>query len=842
MVSRFTEVRSHPTGHLASVYDNPQPMSEYTPPPNEKEGSHMKHPRSLVSLTILALALALACNLVSPGPKAATPARLPATETANSTQSLPTQTASPAQPTSPPIIPTVTLVLPPTPLPPTASAAPQTWQPAGFGGAGNFDGVWFDASQPGVVYAASDVTGIFRSMDYGDHWEMRSLGLGNYEVSSFAVDPFDHNTLYAGAGAFKSSNKAGMYISHDAGLTWQPLPATLANTITFRRFRTTDVIAPDPAHRGVILSGSRENGLWRTTDGGLSWMQVYTAPLTRAPFFVAYEDDPPDPHPAPVSGVAFDPGNPNLAYAGLDGFGVIQSADGGISWKPINIGLPASATVKYLAVGRNHVLYAAVGAAGVYRSLDGGRQWQAVNGFGPDFALGDRAWASSVAVHPTDPDIAYVSLATYDDANVWKTTDGGTTWAPQRNVAVDPINNPTEAWSPNAPAGGYYPYTLSWQVTIDPNNPNRLFYVNYWGILRSEDGGEHWRSKIAGAQNTCVTALALDTNHPASQPDKLFATHWDAGILASGDQGRTWTAVVPSQVNDPALSGHYWNLAIVHAGGRQYYYTTADVNEETSNYGQVLRSNDGVEWTPVFSHTRPIEGTWLGGFMLGLAVDPTTPTTLYVTQDSGQVYTSSRNGEPGTWSPTAGQPAKNSFTYALAVDAQHRIFAGTVRDGLWRSTDGGASWQSVSALGQSTVFHLLAVSDTVYAAGGDSNLYRSPDGGDTWQALTQFSAADDGDGVGDQGMAIAVDPRNPDHILFSRQDPYHSADGGLGLVESTDGGRTWRPINAGLGNLGVTAIAIDWDGNLFAGTACGGVWYRPANTGAVCKVLFHNEN
>ena len=721
----------------------------------------MKPLRSLVPLTCLALGLALACNLGSPSPTATPPTVPPATETSLPIRPLPTPTAPPAEPTPSLVIPTETLDLPPTP-PPIVTAAPKTWEPAGFGGAGNFDGAWFDVRQPGVVYAASDVTGVFRSADYGDHWEMRSLGLGNYEISSFAVDPFDPDTLYAGAGAFKASTQAGMYISHDAGLTWQPMPATQANAITFRRFRTTDAIAPDPARRGVLLAGSRENGLWRTTDGGLAWTQVYAAPLTRAPLFVAYEDDPPDPHAAPVAVVVFDPGDPRVAYAGLDGFGVIQSTDGGVSWRPINSGLPASATVKYLAVGGNDVLYAAVGAAGVYKSLDRGRRWQAVNGFGPDLALGERAWVSSVAVHPTDPLTAYVTLVTYDDANVWKTTDGGAHWAPQRNITVDPSNNPTEAWSPNAPAGGYYPYTLSWQVTLDPNNPDRLFYVNYWGMLRSEDGGEHWQSKIVGAQNTCVTALALDTDHPAGQPHRLFATQWDAGVLASTDLGQTWTAVVPSRVNDPALSGHYWNLAIAQAEGRRYYYTTADTNEETGSYGKVLRSTDGVNWTPVFSHTRPTEGTWLGGFMLGLAVDPVTPSTLYVTQDSGLVYTSSQNGEPGTWAPTTGQPAQNSFTYALAVDDQHRLFAGTIRDGLWRSTDGGATWQRVSTLEQGTVFHLLAASGAVYAAGGDSNLYRSLDGGETWQALTQFTAGDDGDGVGEQGMAIAVDPGNPE--------------------------------------------------------------------------------
>jgi photosystem II stability/assembly factor-like uncharacterized protein len=120
---------------------------------------------------------------------------------------------------------------PPPPLP---------WKPAGFGGAGNFLGVYFYSNQPGVVYATSDMAGVFRSTDYGDHWQMRTIGLVNYEVSSFAVDPFDSDTLYAGVGAFAFSNKAGIYVSHDAGLSWAQLPATAANGITFRKYRTAD--------------------------------------------------------------------------------------------------------------------------------------------------------------------------------------------------------------------------------------------------------------------------------------------------------------------------------------------------------------------------------------------------------------------------------------------------------------------------------------------------------------------------------------------------------------------------------------------------------------------------
>ena len=722
------------------------------------------------------------------------------------------------RPAAPP--PTSRVPGPTRPIPASPRPAPSVgaWEPAGFGGAGNFTGVYFDPAQPGLVYATSDVAGVFRSSDSGNHWEMLNGGLGNYEVSSFAVDPFDSHTLYAGTGAIAESDKAGIYVSHDAGVTWEHLSSTFANRITFRRFRTAAAIAPDPAQQGVLLSGSRENGIWRSTDGGLSWSQVYESPLIDTPLWNegAVEDDPALPCPAPVSIVLFDPADPTVVYAGLDGFGVVRSAQGGASgsWQLASDGLPADAPLKYLAVGPGGVLYAAVGPAGVYRSTNGGDSWQPANGSLPLPGNWD-AWVSSVAVHPGDPDVAYLTLTTYDEASVWKSTDGGATWVGKGDVSYDPINDPTEGWL----AGP----TLSWQVAIDPHQPDRLFFVNYWDILRSEDGGEHWQTRIAGAQNSCVTSLAVDADHPAGEPDVLYATHMDAGLLASSDGGATWQAVLPTSY-DEALAGHYWRFTIARSGGTKAYYTTGD--PWATDYGQVLRSGDGLNWTVVLQQERPA-GTWMGGGMLGLAVDPGRPGTLYVAQDGGQVLKSEDGGDH--WAPTAGQPGDDSFTYALAVDEAGRVFAGTLRGGLWRSADGGDSWEQVMSE-QSTIFHLLAAPGALYASAGDANLYRSSDGGDSWQALTDFAAPDDGDGVGDQGMAIAVDPGNPNHLFFSRMDTWHAADAGPGLVESTDGGATWAPASAGLGHLKVSALVGSADGTLFAGTWCGGVWRRPAAT------------
>jgi photosystem II stability/assembly factor-like uncharacterized protein len=699
------------------------------------------------------------------------------------------------------------------------------WEPAGFGGAGNFLSVHFDANQPGVLYAASDIAGVLRSTDYGGTWELRSAGLGNVEVSSFAVDPFDPATLYAGIGAFGESNRAGIYVSHDSGLSWQHVPASYTNGITFRKYRTADAIAPDPSSQGVILSGSRENGIWRTADGGDSWTQVHAAPQTSAPLFNdgTIDDDPVGTvYPAPISTVAFDPVDPNVAYAGVDGFGVVRSDDGGTSgsWQAVNTGLPPQARVKSIAVGPGEVLYAAVGGSGVYRSTDGGSQWHAANGSLPP--LGDDLdFVTSVAVHPATPTTAYLALATYDYANVWKTLDGGGTWVSQGNVAYDPAGNPTELWAGD-PA-------LTWHVALDPGDPQRLFQTGYWGIYRSSDAGEHWGSAIVGAQNTCVTDLAVDIDHPVGHSDVLYATHMDAGLLASTDRGMTWEMLVPREY-DVTLAGHYWRVAITRVGDTKYYFATCD--PWGWQYGRVLRSSDGVNWASVHDQPRP-QGSaspLMAGSMLGLAADPTAPSTLYFTQDGGQVFKSTDTGS--TWSHTPSQPPHDAFTYALTVDDGGQVFVGTHGGGLWRSEDGGASWDRVFAE-RDWIYHAVALSGAVYTTTGeDANLHRSTDGGDTWQQITDYALVDHGDGVGAHGMAVAVDPGNPQHILFTRMDTWHPADAGAGVAESTDGGLTWAEPNSGLRHHNVSALAFGSDGGVFLGTWGGGIW-RSDEVGAV---------
>ncbi len=686
--------------------------------------------------------------------------------------------------------------------PPKKPAGPG-WHPVGFGGAGNFLSVHVDPRDSKVVYAASDVTGVLRSADGGATWQTRSRGLGNYEVSSFAVDPSDSSVLYAGVGAFRKALKAGIYVSRDAGLSWKHLPASQRKGIVFRKYRTMDAIAPHPKRKGVILAGSAHNGLWRTTDGGKSFSRVVQAPKTRAKLDM--EDDQDETgasYPAPVAVIRFAPDQPEVVYAGLFGVGVLRSDKGGEkgSWKRVSSGLPAAATVKSLAVAAGGVLYAGAAKQGVFRSDDGGKKWRRASRGLP---LSD-GWITSVAVHPKQPDVAWAVLSSEEEPSVWKTENGGKRWRVQKQVTYDERSNPTRSWAASP--------TLSWWISLDPQNPERLFFADYWSIQRSDDGGATWSDRVAGAQNTCVTDLMV---HGGS----LYASHMDAGLLASDGAGGAWRTVLPRKWKDGVV-GHYWQVARAEAKGKSYLLATASPWDGKD--GKVMRSGDGGKtWRAAYRVRRP-EGKWMEGAMVGLAVSPKTPSTVYMAQDGGKLHISTDAGK--SWRPTRGQPGASSYTYALVVDARGWVFAGSVHEGLWRSTDEGRKWTRVLKE-RSSIWRLLAAGDHVYASAGDANLYRTSDG-KAWKRLTNFSRKPHGDEVGNQGMAVAVNPADARHILFSRLDTYHSADGSLGLRESKDGGKTWAAANLGLGMLNVSTLAFGEGGTVYAGTWCGGIWRR----------------
>ena len=201
-----------------------------------------------------------------------------------------------------------------------------------------------------------------------------------------------------------------------------------------------------------------------------------------------------------------------------------------------------------------------------------------------------------------------------------------------------------------------------------------------------------------------------------------------------------------------------------------------------------------------------------------LAVDPLTPTTLYAGTHNDGVFKSSDGGR--SWRPASnGLPGTRPY-YSQIVDVAidptipSTIYATTI-NGLYKSTNGGDSWQSLRVR-----FRLLAIdpsaSQSIYAS-GDGGLFRSADGGETWRAFGAMLS---------NVSALVIDPLNPTTIYASTSS---------GVFVSVDAGGNWRPMNAGLRHARIAALTIDpiTPTTLYAGSAGGGVFVlRDAPSGS----------
>ncbi len=217
----------------------------------------------------------------------------------------------------------------------------------------------------------------------------------------------------------------------------------------------------------------------------------------------------------------------------------------------------------------------------------------------------------------------------------------------------------------------------------------------------------------------------------------------------------------------------------------------------------------------------------MSGRIGDFAVNPQNPAEYYVAVCSGGVWKTSNGGV--TWRPVFDRQGSYSVG-CVTLDPRnpHTVWVGTGEnnsqrsvgwgDGVYRSRDGGAHWENVG-LTNSQHIGMIVVhprrSDTVYVAaqgplwnaGGDRGLYRTTDGGRTWERILYV---DEDTGANE----VHLDPRDPNTIYVStyqrRRRVWTLIDGGPGsaLYKSTDGGKTWRKIVRGLPKVDLGRIGL----------------------------------
>ena len=323
-----------------------------------------------------------------------------------------------------------------------------------------------------------------------------------------------------------------------------------------------------------------------------------------------------------------------------------------------------------------------------------------------------------------------------------------------------------------------------------------------------------------------VAGFAID---PANS-SVLYAAAAGGGLWKSANRGATWA---PLTDNLPSLSS---GAVAVDPFSGDLWYGTGELNFCLDcHYGAgVYRSSDGgATWTRVAPQT------FLSSATSAIVFDRANRGTLFIARSTA-LWKSTDNGDTwrvvlrGAITDLAIHPVDTKIMYAAAGN-----LSGAPENGIYRSTDGGETWTALggglpaqSSMGRmalaianstpATVYALIA-SPTDYRLVG---LYRSTDGGSTWNAITSaprdLFTEPDGTGQGYFDIAVQVDPGDPASIYL----------GGIDLWKSADNGATWRDLSIGAG-LHENHHQIVFDAaaaHTFYVAGDGGVW-RSADAG-----------
>jgi len=375
-----------------------------------------------------------------------------------------------------------------------------------------------------------------------------------------------------------------------------------------------------------------------------------------------------------IADIAIDQNNPSTWYTAVGSGGVWKTTNAGTTWKPIfddqpvySIGdvtiAPSNSNIIWVGTGENnggrHISF----GDGVYKSLDGGQTWK-------NMGLKKSEHVSDIIIHPTNPDIVWVSAqgplwSGGGERGLYKTTDGGETWKQ--------VLKPADKW------------TGVTSLLIDPRNPDKL-YAATWarqrsigayvgtnegaGIHTSNDGGETWTELKTGLPQGNMGKIGMAIS--PMNPDVIYATietdNRGGGFYRSADQGASWT-----KMSDEVGGGtgpHYYQeiFADQHQFDRVYI---------ASNYSKV--SDDGGKtWTPINTKRKHVDDH-------AMAFHPTDPDFVLMGSDGG-IYMS--HDRMVNWRFMANLPLTQF--YKVAPDDSkpfYKIYAGAQDN----STQGGPS-------------------------------------------------------------------------------------------------------------------------------------------------------
>jgi hypothetical protein len=667
-------------------------------------------------------------------------------------------------------------------IPPVASvdagaAGPYAWKNVVIRGGGFVSGIIMSPALPGLAFARTDVGGAYRYDPTGRRWVAITDWVGHNDanllgIESIATDPVDPNRVYMAAGMYLTAGNGSILSSTDMGQTWthNTIAAPMGGNADGRSMG--ERLAIDPNLPSTLYFGSRNTGLWKSTDYAQTWAQVSGFPTTG----VAINDA------GAAKGygltfVVFDsrsgtPGSPTPAiYVGVGATteaGLYRSTDAGATWEAVP-GQPPIGMMPHHAVldGCDNIYLAYNNGSGP-NSITSGAIWRysvtsgAWTPVSPPQGGGGFGGISADAAHPGT--LMVTTIDRWGKDEIYRTTNGGATWVElEPKAQTDVTGAPWVLWHRTSVG------TPGWMgdVEIDPFNPAHALYITGGGIWSSDNvtiadqgAATLWSFDDNGLEETVV----LDLASPPTGAPLLSAVGDIAGFRHDN-----------LDVSPPG--GFFSSPAFVTTSSLDFAEgapnVVARVGSPSGGASGAYSTDGGTTWRPFA--TAPTGSKGSGS--IAVAADGTR--FLWSAQGATPAY-SNDNGT--TWNPCNGLELASGARVASDRVNPNKFYASS-RNQTYVSINGGATFMPAAASVSGRPRPTTGIEGDVWVA-TNSALYHSQDSAATFVPVPQvYGATAVGFGMPAPGQSY------PAVYLAG------SVAGVWGTYRSDDAGVTWLRID-----------------------------------------------
>ena len=632
---------------------------------------------------------------------------------------------------------------------------------------------------------------------------------GNLAVCSINYDPNDTNIMYVGTGErmgiFSTASRGlGLWKTTDGGVTW----SHLSSTENFNY--VTDILVRNEGGSSVVYigvgghryegkwHGSEYTGLWRSTDGGATWSQVMDTASTDGD---AYEI------------MDLDMGSDNKIWAASrtnvygNGGGDIFSSDDGLNW--------TKASISFLGSPNRTI----------------------------------------IAVAPSDPNYVYAMIASSDTRKIqWivKTVDGGANWTTYTAGTSDPFpvdDNGNVLGDANGQAG----YDLS--LGVDPNDPN-ILYAGELDVFKSTDGGDSW-IQVSNSGGSTYPYMHVDQQNLKTVTSNEIIFSNDGGVYYTNDAGATLAdrntgynvsqfysvALHPDAGSEYVIGGTQdngtWTIggtgigdgnAVVGGDGAYTHIDQVDPNYQftATTYNNIYRSTNGGSTWSYYANHETSDGGDTGFFINPSTIDGNTQ-TFYSALDATSILKLRNYATLADKSVMQVSLGSTASAFKISPHSSDVLFVGTSAGRIFKISDASTSSYTVEEIGGSgmqgyissidigasdnqilaTISNYGAVSVWETVGGGGSN---------GWTDI-------EGD-LSDMPVRWGLyNPENYNQVILATE---------LGTWVSDDvtaASPTWYPSNDGLANVRTDMLVRrSSDNALAAGTHGRGIFYSTGFT------------